>query len=754
MGRLYWWKKATFICLMGLAVAALALSAAVAIDLDPHGALPPSPVQLPIQPPIQPPGTHDCNGHPVPNGVACPQLPPVNRPVTPPSFSLCHGIHLNAGIPCPPDPKKVATVLTDPSQLLQALADCVTKSSNCTTDVLGSITEKLASQISERYASRINDRVAFWQTQTRYCTSYNTAPFPGKSNPDKPLLCDANDMGLFNGLLCSAGDANGCEAVRRAQGPDGQWWRAPSLIGKDRTHGGPLASMSEEQTWSVFLYLIEKNDKNAFDKWVKWIGEKSRPCWGTSGGGSCPFAGLPQWCTDTTETAACNFLPYECVAFEHLARHFNENPIEVSRKLGCDLVMAVTYGGSAGVLGLSAGILGGGLPAVMAALPAALATNAVLKGKLHSLMSDPSKWKASSPAFALGRKVTDNVVAQGKRLPLPPAPPNLCLKDLPTFGLPLQKLPNLPGLPRADSCIISPTLFPAGLNLPAFPTLGPITGGFTTGYPVQEQVAVQAIITKVPYAIHKVAVQIYLLQRLGLDSPVLQAAAGKLAKNAKRNTFFAYLSEHGSNRVAQSLLDRCPAPKDKQSPTRVEWIWEQPDDKSDFAYWDCIFIAKLLANSKTEPTPVMLAMQQAQSAVVAKPFAESCNAALSTAVNASAVIASAAKSDFQISFAGPFSPPDVWYHGKTFIAPCAANYIVTVQIPAGSSRVDLVSTVRYGQPLLSLVGKPKETTQVKIFLEQYEALGLVLYQDSKARSVGSVKMKIDMAATRPTTKKK
>jgi hypothetical protein len=67
--------------------------------------------------------------------------------------------------------------------------------------------------------------------------------------------------------------------------------------------------------------------------------------------------------------------------------------------------------------------------------------------------------------------------------------------------------------------------------------------------------------------------------------------------------------------------------------------------------------------------------------------------------------------------------------------------------------VDLVSTVRYGQPLLSLVGKPKETTQATIFLEQYEALGLVLYQDSKARSVGSVKMKIDMAATNPTAKK-
>ncbi|MET3225786.1 hypothetical protein ABIF35_006573 [Bradyrhizobium japonicum] len=753
MRRLYWWKTFTFIYLAGLAVATATFSPAVAIDLDPRHASPITPAQLPVQPPVHPPGTHDCNGHPVPNGVPCPPVPNVNPPITPPGLSLCHGIQLKTGIPCPPDPKQVATALADPGDLMRALADCVTKASNCTTDVLGSITGKVASQISDRYATQINDRVAFWQTQTRYCISSNIAPFPGKSNPDKPLLCDANDMGLFNGLLCSAGDANGCEAVRKSQGPDGQWWRAPSLIGKDRTHGGPLASMSEEQTWSVFLYLIEKNDKNAFDKWVKWIGEKSRPCWVAGGGGSCLFAGLPQWCTDTTETAACNFLPYECVAFEHLARHFNENPIEVSRKLGCDLVMAVTYGGSAGVLGLSAGILGGGLPAVMGALPVALTTNVALKGKLQTLMSDPSKWGASSPAFALGRKVTENVVAQAKKLPLPPAPPNLCLKDLPTFGLPLPKLPNLPGLPRADSCIISPTLFPAGLNLPALPTLGPIAGGFTTGYPVQEQVAVQAKITKVPYAIHKVAVQIYLLQRLGLDSPILQAAAGELARNAKPNTFFAYLSEHGSNRVAQSLLDRCPAPNGRQSPTRIEWIWEQPDDKADFAYWDCIFIAKLLANAKAGPTPVMLAMQQAQSSVVAKPFTAACNAALSTAVSANAVTAPADKNDFQITFAGPLSPPDVWYQGKTFIAPCAANYTVTVHIPAGSSRVDLVSTVRYGQPLLSLVGKSKEATQANIFLEQYEALGLVLYQDSKARSVGSVKMKIDMAATNPTAKK-
>ena len=63
--------------------------------------------------------------------------------------------------------------------------------------------------------------------------------------------------------------------------------------------------------------------------------------------------------------------------------------------------------------------------------------------------------------------------------------------------------------------------------------------------------------------------------------------------------------------------------------------------------------------------------------------------------------------------------------------------------------MDLVSTVRYGKPCWQV----ERDNAGEHFLEQYEALGLVLHSDSKARSVGSAKMKIDIAATNPTAKK-
>src|SRR5262249_5615102 len=150
---------------------------------------------------------------------------------------------------------------------------------NCAVDPFELAKKRASASITDALAAQLKERIPFWEAHSRYCVSKNVPPFPGKENVDHPEHCEDRDMTLFNGLLCSVGDPRGCDAVKRAQGEDGQWWRSPRLVGLDRTHGGDEgASMSEEQTWGVFLYLIQTKDKSAFDSWVNWISEKSRPC--------------------------------------------------------------------------------------------------------------------------------------------------------------------------------------------------------------------------------------------------------------------------------------------------------------------------------------------------------------------------------------------------------------------------------------------------------------------------------------------
>jgi hypothetical protein len=564
---------------------------------------------------------------------------------------------------------------------------------------------------------------------------------------DSPHRCDDQDMTLFNGLLCSVGDVPGCDAVRRSQDSEGRWWRAPSLVGKDSKHGGAAASMSEEQTWGVFLYLIERNDKGAFDNWVRWIGEKSRPCW-VKLGGSCRFGGLPQWCTDSPKTLACNFLPFECVAFERLARHFNEDPATVSRKIGCDLVMGAAYGAAAGALGLSASLLNN-LPVLFAALPAAATSDPALLSKLQSLAANPTPPANFPPTFfSLGRNV--NIPAALSKAALPVPPPNICVADLKLFGFSLPPVPPilLPGNPRG--CVIPPNIFSPGFP---FMQTGSLGNGFTTGYPVQLQVYGQALATTVPYAIHKIAVQIWLLQRLGLDDDVLRKATALVIKNGpkkngpKINAFFSYLGEHGTNRIADIILnDGCPTRNGVQPPLRVEWIWEQPEGETDFSYWDCIFAAKLLVDSPNiGPPPGMKYMLEAQSAQVSKSFIEKCNVPLSTTVVAAKVSQPQGNDDYVIPFPSP-SPADVWYQDKIFLAPCEGTYTIDLQVVRGSSAVQLVSSVRYGQPLLD-TGKKKEKTKT-VFLQPYEAIAVVLPPSSSPRLFNGATMKIKLLPTR------
>jgi hypothetical protein len=568
-----------------------------------------------------------CNGIPVLPGIPCPPLP---QPL--PTHS-CHGFPLPIQVQCPPAPSQLDSVLSQvpPVQIAQYLVACLSAAgSECPIGTFDAVKRVISGGVSATLARELDDKIAFWELHTRYCVGAlavrppdgpYVAPFPAKDNADDSTQCDDQDMTMFNGLLCSVGDARGCDAVRRAQAPDGQWWRSPRLIGHDRTHGGAEAQLSEEQTWGVFLYLLATKNKPAFDGWVDWIEKQGRPCW-VKVGSSCQFAGLPQWCTDTTQAGACNFLPYECVVFESLAREFERDPVKalnVSRRIGCDLVMGVSYGAAAGALGALFGIANG-LPALFAALPEAVLHDPQFLGKISGLAKDPNLTSLKPTDFpfqllAAGLKSPVNLPDILRKLPLPAASSTVCVKDLPTFGLPLPPLPPLPN----DGCVIPPPIFPAAgandLHLPPF--LGSLSPrGFTNGYPVQTQVLAQSAVPYSSfYAYHKVGVQVYLLQRLGLDTPDLQKAAEHLRDVSSENPFFIYLAKGASKEVVDPILKLCPDQLKPQPVGRSQWSWER--DQKDQAwiassYWDCIFAAKLLVNHKQVGPPILVAMQAAQ----------------------------------------------------------------------------------------------------------------------------------------------
>jgi hypothetical protein len=81
-------------------------------------------------------------------------------------------------------------------------------------------------------------------------------------------------MTIFAGLSCLSGDTARCEDVRRAQGPNGRWWRNPSVIGQ-----GKKGAFSRDQTLGVLAYLVATRDAAAAERWMKWIVDhKGRVC--------------------------------------------------------------------------------------------------------------------------------------------------------------------------------------------------------------------------------------------------------------------------------------------------------------------------------------------------------------------------------------------------------------------------------------------------------------------------------------------
>ncbi|WP_201413893.1 hypothetical protein [Mesorhizobium sp. J8] len=167
---------------------------------------------------------------------------------------------------------------------------------------------------SSTFADDLATRDTFWRNNAFLCAG-SSILFPSKEVKGHPQDCDDGDMTLFNGLLCSAGEAAGCDAVALSQSADGRWWRSPRRIGMEATRYD--VSFSPDQSLGVLLYVLRTGDKVRFSHWLSWI-ESHRPCL-TKIGGKCFQYGWLRFCSDDVDKR-CTLRPADCVRLEAVAQ--------------------------------------------------------------------------------------------------------------------------------------------------------------------------------------------------------------------------------------------------------------------------------------------------------------------------------------------------------------------------------------------------------------------------------------------------
>lgn len=99
------------------------------------------------------------------------------------------------------------------------------------------------------------------------------------------------------------------------------------------------------------------------------------------------------------------------------------------------------------------------------------------------------------------------------------------------------------------------------------------------------------------YSQHLVAVAIMAMRRAEINDAKLQSAAARLAAREPNNAFFAFLKDGPTQRVLDQVLSRCPKADTVLIPPLHQWQWEREDaDRAweSSAYWDCIFMGRLL----------------------------------------------------------------------------------------------------------------------------------------------------------------
>lgn len=181
-------------------------------------------------------------------------------------------------------------------------------------------------------APDLEQRIAWWESRTFYCAS-DAARFPSKE-ADSSGNCDDGDSVMFNALLCRSGDPRGCNTVMLSQDDDGRFWRSPrkrqlrpeepSSVGDAKTELLKALDLSKrskgETTFSgdhatgLYVYFghTGKQEKQAFEKWIRWINSNER-C--LTFCGPMPV-GTPRFCKNDR----CAFGPGDCPTLITLGR--------------------------------------------------------------------------------------------------------------------------------------------------------------------------------------------------------------------------------------------------------------------------------------------------------------------------------------------------------------------------------------------------------------------------------------------------
>lgn len=128
------------------------------------------------------------------------------------------------------------------------------------------------------------------QLQTKRETIRQWAPLceDGTQNHGE---CPFFDMTIFSGLACLSGEKDRCEDVRRAQGPDGRWWRAPGFVGQE----DQIDSFSRDQARGALAYLVATKDVEAAKRWQAYIDRNDTRMCGKASNNRCKITNGISW---------------------------------------------------------------------------------------------------------------------------------------------------------------------------------------------------------------------------------------------------------------------------------------------------------------------------------------------------------------------------------------------------------------------------------------------------------------------------
>jgi len=110
------------------------------------------------------------------------------------------------------------------------------------------------------------------------------------------------------------------------------------------------------------------------------------------------------------------------------------------------------------------------------------------------------------------------------------------------------------------------------------------------------------------YSRHNAAVQVMMLEDMGLGRAWMNEAVRSIAREEPANPFFQFVAYRRENKDAMLplILEECPAQSTDAGNRRTQWSWERDSAKAEWVntmYWDCLFIARAYLDGSTPPAP-------------------------------------------------------------------------------------------------------------------------------------------------------